>query len=115
MEFFMIGLIPMWLVVVFSIIRRRQKSSSNWLDKMIAECPNPTVTGRVFKTVWFSACTMFGLSVITPDSATGWAGFLSHIGRPGILIAFYSAGFLNAWAEWNRCHRREYTSTRGIP
>jgi hypothetical protein len=101
---FILGLIPMWIVVVFSIVKRR-KSESNWFLGMIADCPNPHLTGRLATFLWFYFCGFFGLALFLSDSTNAWAHYLGSAGKPGIFLGFYGAGFLNALAEWTRSER----------
>jgi hypothetical protein len=105
--FFGIGLVPMWIVVVFSIVNQKGKGRENWLERMIADLPRPVLTKKLFMIFWNYTCLFFGLSVVLSGFKEGWGAYLSIAGRPCIFIAFYGVGFLCAWANWRKASRAD--------
>jgi hypothetical protein len=111
--FFGIGLVPMWIVVVISIVNQKGKGYENWLEGMITNLPHPVLTKKLFMIFWYYACLFFGLSIILSSFKEGWLGYLSIAGRPCIFIGFYGVGFLNAWACFRMASRTDPSTSSG--
>ncbi len=93
----------MWMITVFSIAFGKWNNRKNWLDDMIAECPNPKLMNKIAKVFWFYSCLFFGLALVLPELGGFWIGYVKAAGIPGFFMAFYGAGFLCALANWGKC------------